>query len=211
MFEDTANYILDIVMMRPDAVMCKTAEFIKRSFRNFGVFCGIVEQNLIKIKHAIHHGVVHTIHGFKALGKDSKFFIRSSASNKFTKYSDVSYNEQSRLREIRMDLIKFIPFSFFVVVPFAELLFPAWLVIFPNSIPSQFLDKNDREKKFQLLKDKQKDAAEKLLYIWPNYLTKLAKDPLVPDQDKAKIKELAAAIKGEKALPTDLLQYRNIF
>jgi hypothetical protein len=49
------------------------------------------------------------------------------------------------------------------------------------------------------------------LYIWPNYLTKLAKDPLVPDQDKAKIKELAAAIKGEKALPTDLLQYRNIF
>jgi len=48
-----------------------------------------------------------------------------------------------------MDLIKFIPFSFFVVVPFAEFLFPAWLVIFPNSIPSQFLDKNDREKKFQ--------------------------------------------------------------
>jgi hypothetical protein len=64
-------------MMRPDAVMCKTAEFIKRSLRNFSTFCGIVEKKLIKIKHAIHHGIVHTVHGFKALGKDSKFFIRS--------------------------------------------------------------------------------------------------------------------------------------
>ena len=43
------------------------------------------------------------------------------------------------------------------------------------------------------MKDKQKDAAEKLLYIWPNYLSKLAKDPLVPDKDKPAIKELAAA------------------
>lgn len=110
-----------------------------------------------------------------------------------------------------MDLIKFIPFSFFVIVPFAEFLFPAWLVIFPNSIPSQFLDKADREKKFKQLKDKQKDAAEKLLYIWPNYLSKLAKDPLVTDKDKVAIKELAAAIRGEKALPTDLLQYRQLF
>ena len=55
------------------------------------------------------------------------------------------------------------------------------------------------------MKEKQRDAAEKLLYIWPNYLSRLAKDPIVPDKDKAAIKELAAAIKGEKALPTDLL------
>jgi hypothetical protein len=79
-------------MMRPDAVMCKTAEFLKRSLRNFSDFCGIAEQKLISIKHSIHHAIVHTVHGFKALGKDSKFFIRSQASNKFTKYSDVSYN-----------------------------------------------------------------------------------------------------------------------
>ena len=92
MFEDTANYILDIIMMRPDAIMCKTAEFIKRQLRNFSTFCGIVERNFIKIKHAIQHGIVHTVHGFKLLGKDSKFFIRSQASSKFTKYSDVSYN-----------------------------------------------------------------------------------------------------------------------
>lgn len=79
-------------MMRPDAVMCKTAEFLKRSLRNFSTFCGKSEQKLIKIKNAIHHGIVHTVHGFKALGKDSKYFIKSQASTKMTKYSDVSYN-----------------------------------------------------------------------------------------------------------------------
>jgi len=100
------------------------------------------------IKEAIHHGIVHTIHGFKALGKDGKYFFNKTTSSQFTKYSEVSYNQHNKLREINMDLIKFIPFSFFVIVPFAEFLFPAWLIIFPNSIPSQFLEKSAREKKF---------------------------------------------------------------
>jgi LETM1 and EF-hand domain-containing protein 1 len=45
-----------------------------------------------------------------------------------------------------------IPFSFFIVVPGAELLLPAYLKIFPNSLPSQFVSEDDKQKKFKILK-----------------------------------------------------------
>lgn len=35
-----------------------------------------------------------------------------------------------------MDVIKFIPFSFFIIIPGAEILLPPYLMVFPNSIPS---------------------------------------------------------------------------
>jgi LETM1 and EF-hand domain-containing protein 1 len=39
---------------------------------------------------------------------------------------------------IRSDLLKIIPFSFFVIVPMAELLLPFYLLLFPNAMPSQY-------------------------------------------------------------------------
>lgn len=77
-----------------------------------------------------------------------------------------------------------IPFSFFIVVPGAEALLPAYLKIFPNSLPSQFITETDRKNTFQRLKKQQKEAAEKLLVIWPNYLNKLVQDPKVNEHDK---------------------------
>ena len=74
---------------------------------------------------------------------------------------------------MRMDYIKFVPFSLFLLIPGGELFLPAWVLIFPNSVPSQFVSDEVRNKKFLQLKEKQQDAAEKLLYILPNYMAKL--------------------------------------
>jgi LETM1 and EF-hand domain-containing protein 1 len=54
------------------------------------------------------------------------------------KYRVAEYREQSRMRQVREDFLKFIPFSFFLIVPGMELLLPAWLMVFPNSKPSQW-------------------------------------------------------------------------
>ena len=93
------------------------------------------------------------------------------------------------------DFIKFVPFSLFLLVPGGELFLPAWVLIFPNSVPSQFVGDEERAKKFDLLREKQNDAAEKLLYILPNYLAKLIGSDELPEDDKVKVKELKNLLK----------------
>mmetsp|Transcript_8442 Transcript_8442/g.11650 ORF Transcript_8442/g.11650 Transcript_8442/m.11650 type:complete len:597 (+) Transcript_8442:104-1894(+) len=43
------------------------------------------------------------------------------------------------------DLLRLVPFSFFVIVPFAEFTLPIFLKIFPNMLPSTFEDKLQKE------------------------------------------------------------------
>jgi LETM1 and EF-hand domain-containing protein 1 len=86
--------------------------------------------------------------------------------------------------------MKFIPFSFFLIIPGLEFLLPAWLIIFPNSVPSQF---QSEERQIKLLKEaeEQRDvSAEKLVYIIPLYLKTLEKNTAIPDDDMKQIKEL---------------------
>ena len=54
-------------------------------------------------------------------------------------------------------------------------------------------------------------AAEKLLYILPKYLYSLEKDSNVAESDRIKIKKLKTMLRSEHSLPTDLLQYRDLF
>jgi hypothetical protein len=42
------------------------------------------------------------------------------------------------------DLGRLIPFSFFIIIPFMELLLPVALKIFPNLLPSTFAEKGDK-------------------------------------------------------------------
>lgn len=93
-----------------------------------------LEQNTVKIKNAVVEGVHHTVHGLKDFGKDSKWLI----SQKYNKdrFQDVSSMQRRRESKIIEDFLKMIPFSFFLLIPGAELLLPFWLSIFPNSLPS---------------------------------------------------------------------------
>ena len=84
-------------------------------------------------------------------------------------------------------------------------------MIFPNSVPSQFVGEAERRKKFKTLKNRQQDAADKLLYILPNYLAKLNSLDDVPSDHKEKIRELKNLLKQDRFLPTDLLEFRKIF
>lgn len=49
--------------------------------------------------------------------------------------------ERRQLKRTMMDLLRLVPFSVFVIVPFAEFLLPICLKIFPNMLPSTFEDK----------------------------------------------------------------------
>jgi LETM1 and EF-hand domain-containing protein 1 len=88
-----------------------------------------------------------------------------------------------KLKQVTSDFVKFIPFSLFIIIPGAELLLPAWLVIFPNSIPSQFLQEEARNKMFKEMQEKRNKAAEKLIREMPKYLYSLEKDKSVDQED----------------------------
>ena len=57
----------------------------------------------------------------------------------------------------------------------------------------------------------QNDSAEKLLYIIPGYFAKLVRDDAVDKNDVSELAALVAILRKEDALPTDFLQYRNLF
>lgn len=145
------------------------------------------------------------------MNKDAKFFVRRQLRKIDTKYDKESYAESIKMKQVKTDFIKFIPFSVFIIVPGAELLLPAWLMIFPNSIPSQFLSDDARKKQFNMQMEKRSAAAEKLKYILPKYVYDLEKDPNVAEGDKKRLRELKHAFRSKNLLPTDLLQFRDLF
>ena len=85
---------------------------------------------------AIHHGVAHMIHGLKTLGGDVKWAVSTEHNKRSRRFRMTSYKQKKRLKQIKTDVIKFIPFSLFLLIPGGELFLPAWVLVFPNSVPS---------------------------------------------------------------------------
>jgi len=71
---------------------------------------------------------------------------------KVTKGKALSRRERRQLMRTSTDLLRLIPFAFFLVVPFMELLLPVALKMFPGMLPSTFDDsvKKEATRKHQL-------------------------------------------------------------
>ncbi len=130
---DLIDYLADIAYMRQEMFSYKTANFVKRNFKSFTHTSGHVWDELKKVGR-----------GFRMLKEDAKYFFRIQKRKIDYKYDKPSYKQDLKLRQVKSDFIKFIPFSIFLIIPGAELLLPAWLVVFPNSIPSQFMSEDAR-------------------------------------------------------------------
>jgi hypothetical protein len=113
---------------RTNDVLWKTSGFLKRRIKNAEV--------LLWVWDMIKHGVHVTVHGLSELYSDGKWVIGVKKERFSSKYGEVSYKKMQKTQRVRKDYIKFIPFSFFIILPGGEALLPAWLLVFPNSIPS---------------------------------------------------------------------------
>lgn len=80
--------------------------------------------------------VRHYWHGTKLLWTDTK--ISSKLLLKLINGKEISRREQRQLTRTTSDILKLVPFSVFIVVPFMEFLIPILLKVFPNMIPSTF-------------------------------------------------------------------------
>ena len=57
------------------------------------------------------------------------------------------------------DLGRVIPFSMFIIVPFAELLLPIALKLFPNMLPSTYEGQSEKDKKAKTLRSTRKEVS----------------------------------------------------
>ena len=76
------------------------------------------------------------------------------------------------------------------MIPGGEIFLPAWVMIFPNSIPSQFVADDEREKKFREMLQRQENSAQKLEFTYPRYIQRLLNSNEVIESDKEKLVEL---------------------
>lgn len=147
--EDTRNFAVDILCWNEEAILYKTADFLRRKIRRLKARIYICEQGIVALNRAIKDGIHHTIHGLKDFGRDSSWLVKRKVFTK--KYTVTSYKNDSKTRVVKTDVLKMIPFSAFIFIPGGEILLPAYLKLFPNSLPSQFVSDADRKQKFHAL------------------------------------------------------------
>ena len=89
----------------------------------------------LTIKEQLKHAWDHMKKSLIDVGKDSKIMF---SLRKKGKLSSLSMGEYLQYKQIQKDLLKFLPFSLFVLIPVGEVFLPIYLYLFPNATPSQF-------------------------------------------------------------------------
>lgn len=99
----------------------------------------------------IKHEAAHYWSGTKLLGYEIK--VSTKLLFKMAAGYGLSRRESNQLQRTLVDVARLIPFSMFVIVPFAELLLPVALKLFPNLLPSTYeLSSDVKKKRARLLK-----------------------------------------------------------
>ncbi|KAK1938423.1 putative LETM1-like protein [Babesia divergens] len=95
---------------------------------------------------SIIDGVKHTVHwcktGFRLYFANVK--VSYYILLKRLKGHPMRYNERKLLMKTLNDALKMVPFSFFIIVPFAEFLLPVAIRLFPQMLPSTFRTDNSK-------------------------------------------------------------------
>ncbi|KAH6918639.1 MRS7 family protein [Coprinopsis sp. MPI-PUGE-AT-0042] len=87
----------------------------------------------------VKHELQHYWHGTKLLVSEVR--ISSKLQWKILQGETLTRRERRQLKRTTQDLLRLVPFSVFLIVPFMELLLPVALKLFPNMLPSTFEDK----------------------------------------------------------------------
>lgn len=112
----------------------------------------------LTIGQKIKKEVQHYWDGTKLLATEvrisTKLAVRMAAGYELTR------REHRQLQRTVQDLGRLVPFSAFVIIPFAELLLPVALKLFPNLLPSTYENQKSKDKKAQTLRALRRDVSD---------------------------------------------------
>ena len=106
-----------------------------------------------KVKREVHH----YWDGTKLLATEVR--ISTKLAVKMAAGYELSRRENRQLQRTVQDLGRLVPFSVFVIVPFAELLLPVALKMFPNLLPSTYEGQTSKDKKANHLRTTRKEVS----------------------------------------------------
>ncbi|KAI0397470.1 LETM1-domain-containing protein [Xylariaceae sp. FL0594] len=105
----------------------------------------------------IKHEIQHYWDGTKLLAAEVK--ISSKLALKMAAGYELTRRENRQLRRTVQDLGRLVPFSVFIIVPFAEALLPIALRLFPNMLPSTYEGQKSKDKKAATLRNTRKEVS----------------------------------------------------
>ncbi|KAI0020134.1 mitochondrial distribution and morphology protein 38 [Xylariomycetidae sp. FL0641] len=105
----------------------------------------------------IKHEIRHYWDGTKLLATEVK--ISSRLALKMAAGYELTRRENRQLRRTVQDLGRLVPFSVFLIVPFAEALLPVALRLFPNLLPSTYEGQQTKDKKAATLRATRKEVS----------------------------------------------------
>lgn len=160
------------------------------------------------VKHALHHYWI----GTKLLWADISTATRLVL--KVTKGYTLTRRERAQLVRTAGDLFRLVPFAVFVIVPFAELLLPVTLKLFPNMLPSTYEDKLKKEKMFK----KQLMARIELAKFLQDTVEEMAEE-IGAGENTEEMKKQATELRefirkvrqGEIVSNEDIIKYSKLF
>jgi hypothetical protein len=113
---------------------------------------------------------------FIAFFKDVRFIWRAFKAKGF-RDEQYTLHELRERRRIAFDFVKFIPYSVMIIVPGAELFFPPYVLLFPNSTPTKFIPLNSLGERTAQLAKKQEEGYELFVPSLPRFAALLDIDP----------------------------------
>ena len=156
-----------------------------------------------KVKREAHH----YWDGTKLLATEVK--ISTKLAVKMAAGYELSRRENRQLQRTVQDLGRLVPFSVFVIVPFAELLLPVALKLFPNLLPSTYEGQTSKDKKASHLRTTRKEVS--------NFLRETLKETGLPvsaiNAQKEEFTEFFRKVRatGESPTHADVVKVCKIF
>ena len=156
-----------------------------------------------KVKREAHH----YWDGTKLLATEVK--ISTKLAVKMAAGYELSRRENRQLQRTVQDLARLVPFSVFVIVPFAELLLPVALKLFPNLLPSTYEGQTSKDKKANHLRTTRKEVS--------NFLRDTLKETGLPvsaiNAQKEEFTEFFRKVRatGESPTQADVVKVCKIF
>jgi LETM1 and EF-hand domain-containing protein 1 len=168
---------------------------------------GKKEEKKLTLMQKVKREAQHYWDGTKLLATEVKISTRLAL--KMAAGYELSRREHRQLQRTVQDIARLVPFSVFVLVPFAELLLPVALKLFPNLLPSTYEGQTSKDKKATSLRATRKEVS--------NFLQNTLKEtglPLTPaNAQKEEFTQFFRKVRatGESPTPEEVIKVCKIF
>ncbi|KAK4191885.1 LETM1-like protein-domain-containing protein [Podospora australis] len=165
------------------------------------------EEKKLTLKQKIKKEVQHYWDGTKLLAAEVR--ISSRLALKMAAGYELTRRENRQLQRTVQDLGRLVPFSMFVIVPFAELLLPVALKLFPNMLPSTYEGQKDKDKKASILRATRKEVSDFLRQTMKETGLPLTQATAAKEEFANFFRKLRAT--GEQPTADDVIKVCKIF